>query len=114
MVKKGFKGRCEKERLSKCKDVCRTFNAIQKAYAHQLEQDNDVISFECNVPILIDKGEYTTDFVIEKKDGIAVRECVYRERIGKPMNIELLDASQKYWLEQGVHDWGIVVERAGD
>lgn len=29
MRKKNFKGRCEKRRLSKCEDVCRTFDAIQ-------------------------------------------------------------------------------------
>lgn len=114
MVKKKFKGKCEKEQLSKCKGVCKTFNAIQKAYAHQLEQEADVISFECNVPVLIDKGEYTTDFLITKEKGVAVRECIYRERIGKPMNMELLNESQKYWQEQGISDWGIVVEKAGD
>lgn len=29
MRKKNFKGRCEKRRLSKCEDVCRTFDAIR-------------------------------------------------------------------------------------
>ena len=33
MRKKDYKGRTEKRMLSKCKDVCRTYDAIQSAYA---------------------------------------------------------------------------------
>jgi len=31
MRKKGYKGRCEKRVLSKCQDVCRTYDDIQRA-----------------------------------------------------------------------------------
>ena len=37
MRKKGFKGRCEKRVLGKSKEVCRTYDAIQSAYANWLE-----------------------------------------------------------------------------
>jgi len=40
MRKKGFKGRCEKQVLSKSKEVCRTYDAIQSAYANWLEKDD--------------------------------------------------------------------------
>ena len=37
-----------------------------------------------------------------------VRECIQRDKISKPMNIKLLDASRAYWLNHGISDWGIV------
>lgn len=33
MRKIGYKGRCEKKTLSKCKEVCRTYDPIQSKYA---------------------------------------------------------------------------------
>ncbi len=36
MRKKNFKGRCEKRVLGKCVEVCRTYDAIQYAYADLL------------------------------------------------------------------------------
>ena len=33
MRKKNFKGRCEKRVIAKCSEVCRTYDAIQYAYA---------------------------------------------------------------------------------
>ena len=38
-----------------------------------------------------------------------VRECVFRDKLMKPLTIKMLDASRDYWLEQGVEDWGIVI-----
>ena len=49
MRKKNFKGRCEKRKLSKCEDVCRTFDAIQYAYADLLNGSGDIKSFRVNV-----------------------------------------------------------------
>ena len=101
-----------KRKLSKCEDVCRTYSDIQYAYADILEFDSSVVKFSCNV-LLADfeiEGTYTTDFLITKKDGeIAVRECVSRDKILKPLNAKLLDASRSYWLKRGVNDWGVVV-----
>ena len=48
MRKKNFKGRCEKRKLSKCEDVCRTFDAIQYAYADLLNGSADIKSFQVN------------------------------------------------------------------
>ena len=31
-----------------------------------------------------------------------------RDKISKPMNIKLLDASHRYWINRGISDWGIV------
>lgn len=39
MRKKGYKGRCEKRTLSKCKEVCRTYDAIQYSYADILQNN---------------------------------------------------------------------------
>ena len=51
MKKKNFKGRCEKKSLSKCEDVCKTYNAIQSAYANILQDDDRIKEFVCNVPV---------------------------------------------------------------
>ena len=62
MRKKGYKGRCEKKDLSKCQEVCRTYDAIQSNYADILQNDNDIQEIRCNV--LLDglsEGTYTSD-----------------------------------------------------
>ena len=40
MRKKNYKGRCEKRMLSKCRDICRTYDPIQTIYAEILERDS--------------------------------------------------------------------------
>lgn len=112
MRKKGYKGRCEKKDLSKCQEVCRTYDAIQSNYADILQNDNDIQEIRCNV--LLDglsDGAYTSDFVCVKADGdLMVRECVFRKFLTKPMTVKLLDASRDYWLNHGVSDWGMVID----
>lgn len=111
MRKKNFKGRCEKRILSKCKEVCRTYDEIQFAYADILQADDSIREIRCNV--LLDglpEGEYTSDFVCIKTDcEVLVRECVQRKHLMKPLTVKLLDASREYWLRRGVTDWGLVV-----
>lgn len=112
MQKKDFKGRCEKRTLKKCKEVCRTYNAIQFAYADVLQESQAVKEIRCNVLLEgLAIGEYTSDFVCVKADGdLMVRECVFRKAIMKPMTVKLLDASREYWLRHGVTDWGLVID----
>jgi hypothetical protein len=86
MRKANYKGRCEKRKVSKCEYICRTYSKIQSVYVDELEKDDTVASFECNVFL---KGVadtlYTTDFVIKMTDGsIRVRECVWRFNLNKP------------------------------
>ena len=111
MRKKNYKGRCEKRVLSKCKDVCRTYNEIQYAYADILQNDDNVKTFECNMSLDgLQEGEYTSDFVCIKMDNdIMVRECVDRKFLTKPLTVKLLDLSRNYWAKHGVTDWGLVV-----
>ena len=110
MRKKDFKGRCIKKAISKSKEICRTYDPIQEKYLDLLQDREDVKEIRCNVPIdLASLGAYTTDFVCITDCGeIFVRECVYRQRISKPMTIKLLDASREYWTRHGIKDWGIV------
>ena len=112
MRKKNYKGRCEKRKLPKCNEVCKTYDAIQYAYADILAACEDVKEIRVNV--LLDdlhEGDYTSDFVCTKLNGdLMVRECVFRQHLTKPMTAKLLDASRQYWLRHGVTDWGIVVE----
>ena len=109
MRKKNFKGRCEKRRIDKCADVCRTYDPIQYTYADMLVLDDAVQEIRCNVPM--DEQEYMTDFVCIKTDGdLMVRECVYRKLLTKPLTIKLLETSRDYWQRHGVVDWGLVID----
>ena len=112
MISKKYKGRCEKITLSKCKTVCRTYNSVQLAYAKALDDNDMIVSFQCNVLLEgFPEGSYTTDFLCVKTDGdLMVRECVLRHLISKPKTARLLQASQEYWHRRGVEDWGIVVD----
>lgn len=112
MRKKNYKGRCEKRTLSKCKEVCKTYDAIQAAYAEVLQECDEVKEIRCNVLLDgLEIGEYTSDFVCVKPDGdLMVRECVFRKFLMKPMTVKLLDASREYWQNHGVLDWGIVID----
>ena len=109
MRKKNYKGRCEKRTLSKCKEVCRTYDRIQFAYADYIQQNECIAEIQCNVSL--DGEEYTTDFVCVKTDQeLMVRECISRRLLTKPMTVKLLDQSREYWLRRGVSDWGIVID----
>lgn len=113
MRKKNFKGRCEKRKLPKCEEVCRTYDAIQYAYAEVLSGARDIKSFRANVLLDgLEEGDYTSDFVCVKMNGdLMIRECVSRQYLTKPLTAKLLDVSRNYWLRHGVTDWGIVIER---
>ena len=113
MKKMKYKGRCEKRRVSKCKDVCKTYNVIQSAFADVLENDETVLDFECNVCLEgVYDNMYSSDFLVSRIDGSCfVRECVWRNNLNKPSYVKLLDISRNYWLAHGVEDWGIVIEK---
>ena len=105
MRKKNFKGRCEKRVLGKCAEVCRTYDAIQYAYADLLQASDEVVEIRCNVPLDgLEVGACTAD------GDLMVRECVYRKFLMKPLTVKLLDASRDYWLRHGVTDWGVVID----
>ncbi len=115
MKKINYKGRCEKRKVSKCKEVCKSYSKIQTAFIDVLEKDPEIVAFECNVKLSsVADGIYSTDFVAEKADGTKmVRECVWRVNLTRPSYTRLLDISRNYWLSQGVEDWGIVIEKEG-
>lgn len=113
LKKKNFKGRCEKRKLPKCEGVCKSYNAIQYAYADMLNSSNEIKSFQVNVEL--EEEDFTSDFVGTKLNGdLMVRECISRQYLTKPMNAKLLDLSRSYWLRHGVTDWGIVIEKGED
>ena len=113
MRKKGYKGsRCVKKVIPKCRDVCRTFDALQAKYADMLAEDPSVESIMCNVLMDgLEIGEYTSDFVCTDLTGrIFVRECVYRKQLQRRSTLEKLAASQKYWHQKGIDDWKLVID----
>lgn len=113
MVKKNYKGRCERRTIDKAEGVCRFYSKIQSVYADKLVENEEITEIRCNV--LLDGlgiGEYSTDFLCKKKDGsFMVRECVERKYVAKPKTVKLLDASLLYWRKRGVIDWGIAVDK---
>ncbi len=112
MRRKKIKDRCQKQSLGKCQGVCKTYDAIQTAYAKKLQEREDISEFRCNVLLEgLTEGEYTSDFVCVKNDGdIMVRECVWRRNLTKPKTAKLLDASRNYWMKRNVTDWGLVID----
>ena len=112
MRNQNSKVRCEKRKMSKCKDVVKTYNAVQYAFADVLEKDESIKEFVCNFPLTdfpITDGKYTSDFYCTTTDGdVIVYECVFRKHLVRPLTAKLLDASRCYWMRRGV-DWRLVV-----
>ena len=93
------KGKCVKRSLPKFVLVCKTYDAVQEAYATKLSEDVSITEIRANVLLeeLFEEGEYTSDFVITYGDeSIAVRECVLRKNLLRPRTVKLLDFSQRY------------------
>ncbi len=45
LYEKTIKGRCEKRKVSKCTNICRTYTKIQSVFVDLLEKDDDVFQF---------------------------------------------------------------------
>lgn len=116
MRNKVQKTRCEKQMLPKFEGICKTYDKVQGAAALVLSQDDEIVSIRCNVEsVTLDGVTYTSDFVCTLTNGdIAVRECVFRKFLMKPLTVKLLDASRQYWLNRGISDWGIVIEKLSE
>ena len=122
MRKKVQKERCTKIMLTKCKAVCCLYDKVQLAAAKMLDAEPAIFQFECNVPILcndipandlnLPSETYTTDFVLHYDDGhTAVREAVFRSYLSRPSVAEKLELSRRYWQQQGISDWGIIIDK---
>ena len=98
MIKKNFKGRCEKRYSDKGQGVLKVYNDIQAKYILLLENNTEIKKIQCNV--LLDE---------KLNDDLIVRECVQKKYLTKPLTVKLLDFSRNYWLKRGIKDWGIVI-----
>ena len=122
MRKQVQKERCTKIKLEKCPRVCCLSDKVQLAAARTLNADPSVVQIECNIPLSLDEipaddlnlpsETYTTDFVIHfTGDKAAVREAVFRSHLNRPSVAERLELSRRYWQQQGIDDWGIIIDR---
>ncbi len=122
MRKQIQKERCTKIKLEKCPRVCCLYDKVQLAVARMLNADPSIVQIECNIPLSLDEipnddlnlpsETYTTDFVIHFTDGkIAVREAVFRSHLSRPSVAERLELSRRYWQQQGIDDWGIIIDK---
>ncbi len=66
MRKRNFKGRCTKRSIPKCNEVCRTYDAVQTAYADVLDMDEDVREFKCNVYLSPNSRRHPTIWTLYK------------------------------------------------
>ena len=121
MRKQVQKERCTKIMLTKCKAVCCLYDKVQLAAAKTLDSEPAIFQIECNVPILcndipandlnLPSETYTTDFVLHYDDRhTAVREAVFRSYLSRPSVAERLELSRRYWQQQGISDWGIIID----
>ena len=102
-----------KKKLAKCSRVFYAYTNLQLKYGELLSKRNDVQEFKANVKLdgFLLGDSYTTDFVITTTEGkTLIRECVYKDRLLKPLTIKMLDASREYWISRGYKDWGIVID----
>lgn len=122
MRKQIQKERRTKIKLEKCPRVCCLYDKVQLAAARMLNADLSIVQIECNIPLSLDEiptddlnlpsETYTTDFVIHFAAGkIAVREAVFRSHLSRPSVAERLELSRRYWKQQGIDDWGIIIDK---
>ena len=57
MLKKGFKGSCEKQSIAKCEDVCRTYHPIQREYVKVISLKDEIVTIRCNVLTMAEEGD---------------------------------------------------------
>ena len=122
MRKQIQKERCTKIKLEKCPRVCCLYDKVQLAVARMLNADPSIVQIECNIPLSLDEifffyfkvtsEIYTTDFVIQFAAGkMGVREAVFRSHLSRPSVAERLELSRRYWHQQGIDDWGIIIDK---
>ncbi len=113
MRRKGYRGvGCVKRSFSRCKDVCRTYDKIQTAFAEELQNDESIVSFECNV--LMENGkenQYTTDFVALKNDqtrmdGEAKSVFPTDDSLFKMLYLAMMDITKKWTGRR--QDWSVI------
>ncbi len=101
-----------KKKLKKSKTTFNAYNELQYRYGTKLDENPDILEIQANVKLVdCSQGDcYSTDFYCIKTNGEPmVRECVYKDKLLKPMTTRLLDISRNYWLSKGISDWGIVI-----
>jgi len=97
-------------KLDKCANECITYHPIQHCFALCLQDDQEIVSFECNVAIPdFEDGQYTSDFVCRTADGgVKVYECA--EKYPAPDDqMRLLLRCDEYWKTRAAAEWSLVV-----
>ena len=96
--------------LDKCTNECAVYNAVQQDCAYCLQDNQEIVSFECNVVIPdFEDGQYTSDFVCHTADGgVKVYECAERYPVPEDKKRILL-LCEKYWKKRGAAEWTLVV-----
>lgn len=122
MHKQNFKGRHTILSLSKCiGGPARLLDKVAVEYAKKLQEDEQVESFRCHVPLkspmyILNDASYRecrmcSDFIIYFKDGhTGVRECAYTHTLKNNRVKSAMVLSKRYWEKLGIQDWAIITE----
>lgn len=105
-------------------------SAAERAYAKELEEDEQVLSYETGValdperytyvnPLDIRKDyfkvEWASDFVVHFENGtVGVRELIQVEGLTKRAEMEKLEFSRRYWSLENVASWKVVIMEKGE
>lgn len=125
-----FKGKTREIRFHSKKNnaIVVVHSDLEKKYAGILEKQEDVISYESNVPfnqseyihvrqLGIRKSYFSTlwasSFLLHYADGrFGIRELVLAGDITKQSVLQQLEFSRRYWEQQRAYDWKIVLMEA--
>ena len=105
-------------------------SAAERAYAKELEEDDQVLSYETGVALDLErytyvnpldirkdyfKVEWASDFVVYFENGtVGVRELVQMEGLTKRAEMEKLEFSRRYWSLENVASWKVVIMEKGE
>ena len=117
-------------RSEKNNKVMGVHSGPDRAYAKELEKDDQVLSYETGValdperytyvnPLDIRKDyfkvEWASDFVVHFENGtVGVRELVQVEGLTKRAEMEKLEFSRRYWSVENVASWKVVIMEKGE
>ena len=125
MQRKSRRTREIRFRSEKNQQIIAVHTEVARKYAELLEQDPKVLGYQAS--ILLVKDEYIhvnrirlrknlftidwmTDFLITFDDRhLAVRELITELDLAHPSTLEALELSRRYWTQQNIQDWNIVL-----
>lgn len=106
-------------------EVMEVHSDLALRYARILEDNYEIVRYQCDVSLNASKYKFIDSIGIKKsyfendwishfkiwwKNGtVSVREIVMQHDINRPSTIQKLELSRRYWEQEGITDWKIVL-----